>query len=67
MTEQIFRGRLTMAKSKPTQDEKGRFLPGNNGGTGRPKGSRNKLGEAFIDDLYQDWQANGAETIACVR
>ena len=61
-------GRLkTTVKSKPKQDEKGRFLPGNNGGAGRPKGSRNKLGEAFIDNLYQDWQANGAETIARVR
>ena len=55
-----------MAKSKPTQDGIGRFISGNSGG-GRPKGSRNKLGEAFIDNLYQDWQANGAETIARVR
>jgi hypothetical protein len=44
----------------------GRFILGNSAG-GRPKGSRNKLCEAFIDNLYQDWQANGAETIARVR
>lgn len=56
-----------LRKPKPKQDEKGRFLPRNNGGTGRPKASRDKLGEAFIDHLYQDWQANGAETIARVR
>ena len=36
----------------------GRFLTGNNGG-GRPKGSRNKLGTAFIDDLYSEWQRSG--------
>jgi len=55
-----------MAKHKPQQDEKGRFITGNSGG-GRPKGSRNQLGEAFVADLYADWQANGAETIARVR
>jgi hypothetical protein len=55
-----------MAKHKPAQDEKGRFLSGNIGG-GCPKGSRNQLGEAFVADLYADWQANGAETIARVR
>ena len=30
--------------------ETGRFQPGNNGG-GRPRGSRNKLGEQFLNDL----------------
>jgi hypothetical protein len=34
---------------------------------GRPKGSRNKLGEAFIQDLYSDWQENGLATIETVR
>ena len=53
-------------RHKPQQDEKGRFLTGNSGG-GRPKGSRNQLGEAFVADLYADWQANGADTIARVR
>jgi len=48
------------------KDEKGRFLTGNNGG-GRPKGARNKLGEAFIADLYSDWSEHGAETIRRVR
>jgi hypothetical protein len=50
-------------KPKPEQDEKGRFVPGNNGGAGRPKGSRNLLGEAFIDDLYAHWQKHGMEAI----
>lgn len=34
---------------------------------GRPKGSRNKLGEAFLSDLYADWQQHGIAAIARVR
>jgi hypothetical protein len=50
------------------KDEKGRFLPGNNGcGGGRPKGSRNKLGEAFIEDLYADWQEHGQQALRDCR
>lgn len=45
----------------------GRFLAGNSGNGGRPKGSRNKFAEAFINDFYGDWQEHGAETIARVR
>lgn len=55
------------ARKKPEQGEKGRFLPGNNGGIGRPKGSRNKLGEEFVDALYADFQQYGADVIARVR
>jgi len=33
-----------------------RFLPGNNASRGRPKGSRNKLGEAFLQDMQEAWQ-----------
>jgi hypothetical protein len=56
-----------MLKPKPKQDEKtGRFVAGNGGG-GRAKGSRNLLGEAFIDDLYADWQKHGVATIEKVR
>jgi hypothetical protein len=40
------------------------FKPGN---PGRPKGSRNKLGEAFLDALHADWQEHGADAIARVR
>ena len=41
-----------------------RFQPGN---PGRPKGSRNKLGEAFLADLYADWQKHGVQVLAKVR
>jgi hypothetical protein len=34
---------------------------------GRPKGSRNKLGEAFITDLQADWAEHGSAAIATVR
>ena len=39
-----------MLKPKPEQDAKGRFISGNSGG-GRPRGSRNLLGEAFVADV----------------
>jgi hypothetical protein len=46
------------------RDEKtGRFLMGNVPPGGRPKGARNKLAEAMIDDLYQDWKERGIEAI----
>lgn len=41
-----------------------RFEPGN---PGRPKGSRNKLGEAFISALADDFDQHGPEVIAQVR
>lgn len=56
------------AEHKPEKDERnGRFLPGNNGGTGRPKGARNKLGEAFLDALHEDFNEHGQAAIVQVR
>lgn len=50
------------------RSEKGQFVPGHTGfGGGRPKGSRNKLGEKFIDDMYADWKENGVKAIKDVR
>lgn len=46
------------------RDAKGRFGPGN---PGKPKGSRHKLGEAFIAALHDDFEANGVSTIQRVR
>src|SRR3954463_15693469 len=40
----------------------GRFQPGNNGG-GRPRGSRNKLGERFLNDLVDAWDTHGATAL----
>jgi hypothetical protein len=37
----------------------GRFLPGNSGFGGRPRGARSKLGEAFIADLHDVWERHG--------
>jgi hypothetical protein len=51
----------------PAKDsETGRFVSGNIGG-GRAKGSRNKLGEEFIQKLYADFQEHGEATIVQVR
>jgi len=54
-------------KPKPEQEEgTGRFVSGNIGG-GRPKGSRNKLGEAFIQAMYSDFTEHGETVIETVR
>jgi hypothetical protein len=46
----------------------GRLLPGNTCGIrGRPRGSRNRLGEEFITNPQADWTAHGPEVIATVR
>ena len=41
--------------------------PFQRGNPGRPKGSRNKLAEAFVADLYDDWQEHGLAAIQEVR
>ena len=43
------------------------FKPGNPGGPGRRKGSRNKLAESFLDALHRDFQAHGVEAIEAAR
>jgi len=50
--------------SKTDRDpETGQFVVGHKGNGGRPKGSRNKLGEAFIADLYNQWEASGVASL----
>lgn len=46
------------------RDEKGRFGPGN---PGKPKGSRHKLGEAFVQALHDDFAKHGVGAIEKVR
>lgn len=42
-------------------------VPFQAGNPGRPKGSRNKLGEKFVTDLYELWQREGALTLELAR
>lgn len=53
-------GKKTRKGNPPVEHQ---FKAGN---PGRPKGSRNKLGEAFLEDLLVSWEANGPEVITRV-
>jgi hypothetical protein len=44
------------------------WKPGESGNpAGRPKGSRNKLSEEFVAELYADWCEHGAVALKTVR
>ena len=43
------------------------FKKGWKGGPGRPKGSRTKLSEAFLEVLAKDFSENGLEAVEAVR
>ena len=44
------------------------WKPGESGNpAGRPKGSRNKLSEEFVAEVYADWCEHGAAAIETVR
>lgn len=66
---------MSLSDSEPTVHEQSKappwltpWKPGQSGNpAGRPRGSRNKLGEAFIDALYEDFTANGVDAIAQAR
>jgi hypothetical protein len=52
-----------MTSTDVERDNAGRFVIGTKAGPGRPKGSRSKLGEAFIQDLHQCWEEHGVEAL----
>lgn len=54
--------REIVGPGKPPREHQ--FKPGN---PGRPKGSRNRLGEQFLSALADDFDANGIAAIAKVR
>jgi hypothetical protein len=58
---------MTKEMTEGRDPETGRFVSGNNGGPGRQRGSRNKLGEAFLTDVYESWQKHGRETLEQMR
>ncbi len=47
--------------------ETGQFVLGHTGMGGRPKGSRNKLGEQFLEALAQDFAEHGQAAIVACR
>jgi hypothetical protein len=58
---------LPASEHQSARDSHGRFQKGNIGGPGRPKGSRNKLGEDFISAICEDWTEHGAAVLKQVR
>jgi hypothetical protein len=60
---------LSAAANNTAEKPRGRpFEPGNNANPkGRPKGSRNALGEDFLKALHADFTVHGPDVIATVR
>lgn len=58
----------TGAKQLPEAMVASQFKPGQSGNpAGRAKGSRNKLGEAFISAMHDDFVQHGPQVIETVR
>ena len=54
---------ITATSTGERDPTNGRFLPGNSGFSGRPKGSRNRLTTEFLDDLHQTWSTHGKQAL----
>ena len=55
-------------EKSPKQHKPWQFKPGQVANpAGRPKGARNRLGEQFLQDLYDDWFSYGNQVLAEVR
>ena len=55
-------------QQKALRNGKGQFLQGVSGNAaGRPKGSRNRVGEAFLEVLADDFEAHGREAVEQCR
>jgi hypothetical protein len=71
--KQQARQRAAERRAAPKEDrlekdpKTGRFLPGNSGFGGRPKGARNKLTETVVHTLGEDFARHGAAVIEQVR
>ena len=55
------------AERENTQDKRVIGAPFKKGNPGRPKGARNKLGEAFLEAMLDDFTEHGAVVIETVR
>ncbi len=64
MTKKARAPESTGEKRVPVPPVEHQFKPGN---PGRPKGSRNKLGEAFLEAMHDDFEAHGVAAIVKVR
>jgi hypothetical protein len=61
-------GETTPQKQMPAELEANKWKPGQTGNPlGRPKGSRNKLGEAFLEAMHADFTEHGPDVITRVR
>lgn len=60
-------GRPSAPVGTSQRDNKGRFLPGNSGNGGRPKGARNRLTSLVLTALVEDFTEHGADAVAKLR